>query len=223
MNKPGSVVRIALSLSAALLMTFGAMCAADEAKDEEGFVQPVRWQDAQRVEGGRASVAWKTARSSPRCAEPFVLRRQRRVDAAGIQRLRLQVRSDDHAGAATRAFTSTRNIQAVGFPQTGFEAQVNNSARRSGAHGSIITRRRISSRRPRTTNGSPRKSSSRGKKIKTSSNGKADSDYTEPEGKTGTMEMIDKGNVRISRLHDPKSVTYYRNIRVKPLPPEEAK
>jgi hypothetical protein len=47
-------------------------------------------------------------------------------------------------------------------------------------------------------------------------NGKKVIDYTEPEGVKGPRNKLATGSFAI-QAHDPKSVTYYRNLRVKPL------
>ncbi len=47
-------------------------------------------------------------------------------------------------------------------------------------------------------------------------NGKKVIDYTEPEGKEGTVKLS-HGTFAL-QAHDPKSVVYFRNIRVKRLP-----
>ena len=46
-------------------------------------------------------------------------------------------------------------------------------------------------------------------------NGKTVLDYTEPRGIKGDRK-INSGSFAL-QAHDPKSVTYYRNLRVKPL------
>ena len=56
----------------------------------------------------------------------------------------------------------------------------------------------------------------RGKTIKTYVNDKLIAEYTEPEGKTGTMEVIGKGTFAL-QAHDPRSKTFYKNLRVKRL------
>jgi hypothetical protein len=62
-----------------------------------------------------------------------------------------------------------------------------------------------------------------GNHVRSIVNGKTVVDYTQPEGgdpdrpKGMAGRVIDHGTFAIQG-HDPKSVTYYRNIRVKPLP-----
>ncbi len=104
------------------------------------------------------------------------------------------------------------------FPQTGFEAQVNNS------HGDPV---RTASIYHLVKNFKPPAKDNewfteeivvdaKKKTIKTYVNGKLIAEYTEPEGKTGALEVINKGTFAF-QAHDPKSTTYYKNIKVKPL------
>ena len=46
-------------------------------------------------------------------------------------------------------------------------------------------------------------------------NGKTVIDYTEPEGVKGTRKLS-KGSMAL-QAHDPQSVVYYRNLRIKSL------
>jgi hypothetical protein len=104
------------------------------------------------------------------------------------------------------------------FPQTGFEAQVNNS------HGDPV---RTASIYHLVKNfKAPAKDNewfteeiivdAKKKTITTLVNGKVIAEYTEPAGKTGKMEVIGKGTFAF-QAHDPKSTCYYKNIRVKKL------
>lgn len=109
--------------------------------------------------------------------------------------------------------------QDEGFPNTGFEAQVNNSHRDPVRTASIY-------HLVKNFN-APAKDNewfteeiivdAKAKTIKTIVNGKVIAEYTEPAGKTGKMEVIDKGTFAF-QAHDPKSTCYYKNIRVKRLP-----
>ena len=55
----------------------------------------------------------------------------------------------------------------------------------------------------------------KGRNIVVKINGKTVLDYTEPAGIKGTHK-ISSGSFAL-QAHDPKSVTYYRKLRVKPL------
>jgi hypothetical protein len=118
-------------------------------------------------------------------------------------------------GSNSGIYFHTR-YQAVGFPQIGFEAQVNNS------HGDPV---KTASIYHIVKNYVPPCNDNywfteeiivKGRNIKTLVNGKIICDYTEPEGVKGPMEKLDKGTFAF-QAHDPRSTTYYKNIKVKRL------
>ncbi|HEX3725249.1 MAG TPA: DUF1080 domain-containing protein [Pirellulales bacterium] len=120
-------------------------------------------------------------------------------------------------GSNSGIYFHTR-FQDGGWPQIGFEVQVNNSHGDPVKTGSIyhIVKNFVA----------PAKDNEwfteevivRGKNIVTKVNGKIICDYTEPPGVTGPMEKVDKGTFAL-QAHDAKSKTYYKNIMVKALPP----
>ena len=61
----------------------------------------------------------------------------------------------------------------------------------------------------------------RGQNIVTHINGKLVVDYTEPPG-VSASRRIGEGAIAL-QSHDPRSVTYYRNVRVKPLDDQPAR
>jgi len=104
------------------------------------------------------------------------------------------------------------------FPQTGFEAQVNNSHLDPVRTGSIYHLKKNFKTVAKDNEWFTQEIvvDAKKKNIKTYVNGKLVSDYTEPAGKTGRLEVIDKGTFAF-QAHDPRSTTYYKNIKVKPL------
>jgi hypothetical protein len=108
--------------------------------------------------------------------------------------------------------------QDEGFPQTGFEAQVNNSHRDPVRTGSIyhLVKNFKAPAKDNEWFTQEIVVDAKQKTIKTYVNGNLIAEYTEPEGKTGALEVIDKGTFAL-QAHDPKSTTYYKNIKVKPL------
>ena len=119
-------------------------------------------------------------------------------------------------GSNSGIYFHTR-YQVEGWPQIGFEAQVNNTHGDPVKTGSIyhIVKNYVP----------PAKDNEwfteeiivDGQNIVTKVNGKVICDYTEPEGVRGPMEKVNKGTFAF-QAHDPKSTTYYKNILVKPLP-----
>lgn len=108
------------------------------------------------------------------------------------------------------------------FPQTGFEAQVNNSHYDPVRTGSIYHLKKNFKSVAKDNEWFTQEIvvDAKAKTIKTYVNGELVSDYTEPAGKTGKMEVIGKGTVAL-QAHDPKSVVYYKNLKVKPIVDEE--
>jgi len=104
------------------------------------------------------------------------------------------------------------------FPQTGFEAQVNNSHLDPVRTGSIyhLVKNFKAPAKDNEWFTQEIVVDAKKKNIKTYVNGKLIADYTEPAGKTGALEVIGKGTFAL-QAHDPKSKTYYKNIKVKPL------
>jgi hypothetical protein len=104
------------------------------------------------------------------------------------------------------------------FPQTGFEAQVNNSHRDPVRTASIyhLVKNFVPPAKDNEWFTQEIVVDAKKKTIQTYVNGKLIAEYTEPEGKTGQLEVIDKGTFAF-QAHDPKSTTYYRKIQVKPL------
>ncbi|MEX0676349.1 MAG: DUF1080 domain-containing protein [Pirellulales bacterium] len=104
------------------------------------------------------------------------------------------------------------------FPQTGFEAQVNNSHRDPVRTASIyhLVKNYKAPAKDNEWFTEEIVVDAKTKNIKTFVNGQLIADYTEPEGKTGELEVIGKGTFAF-QAHDPKSTTYYKNIKVKRL------
>ncbi len=102
------------------------------------------------------------------------------------------------------------------FPNTGYECQVNQT------HGDLVKTGSIYNV---VKNFTPPAEDNvwytqeiivKGKSITLKINGKKLFEYVEPEGVTGTRRL-GKGSFAL-QAHDPKSVVYYRNLRVKPMP-----
>ena len=109
-------------------------------------------------------------------------------------------------------------FQESGFPQTGFEVQVNNSHGDPVRTGSIyhIVKNYVPPAKDNEWFTEEIKVDTKSSNIQTLVNGKIVCDYTEPPGLKGTMEVLDKGTFAL-QAHDPKSTTYYKNIKVKRL------
>jgi hypothetical protein len=106
--------------------------------------------------------------------------------------------------------------QETGFPSTGIESQVNITHRDPVKTGSLYNIIRLYETPAKSTEWYTQSISVKGQRIIVKVNDKVVIDYTQPEGVT-QQPCLGSGSFAI-QAHDPKSVTYYRNIRVKALP-----
>ena len=105
--------------------------------------------------------------------------------------------------------------QETGFPNTGYESQVNVSHGDPVKTGSLWGGVKLYETPAKDNKWWEQHIIVRGQNIVVKINGKTVLDYTEPKGVQGGRK-ISSGSFAL-QAHDPKSVIYYRNLRVKPL------
>ena len=105
--------------------------------------------------------------------------------------------------------------QETGFPGTGYESQVNVSHSDPVKTGSLWGVVKLFETPAKDNKWWEQHIIVRGQNIVVKINGKTVLDYTEPKGVQGGRK-ISSGSFAL-QAHDPKSVIYYRNWRVKPL------
>ena len=105
--------------------------------------------------------------------------------------------------------------QETGFPNTGYESQVNVSHGDPVKTGSLWGVVKLYETPAKDNKWWEQHIIVRGQNIVVKINGKTVLDYTEPKGVHGGRK-ISSGSFAL-QAHDPKSVIYYRNLRVKPL------
>ena len=105
--------------------------------------------------------------------------------------------------------------QETGFPPTGYERQVNVSHGDPVKTGSLWGVVKLYETPAKDNKWWEQHIIVRGQNIVVKINGKTVLDYTEPKGVQGGRK-ISSGSFAL-QAHDPKSVIYYRNLRVKPL------
>ncbi len=105
--------------------------------------------------------------------------------------------------------------QETGFPNTGYESQVNVSHGDPVKTGSLWGVVKLYETPAKDNKWWEQHIIVRGQNIVVKINGKTVLDYTEPKGVQGGRK-ISSGSFAL-QAHDPKSVIYYRNLRVKPL------
>ena len=105
--------------------------------------------------------------------------------------------------------------QKTGVPNTGYESQVNVSHGDPVKTGSLWGFVKLYETPAKDNKWWEQHIIVRGQNIVVKINGKTVLDYTEPKGVQGGRK-ISSGSFAL-QAHDPKSVIYYRNLRVKPL------
>jgi len=109
------------------------------------------------------------------------------------------------------------HYQASGFPKTGYESQVNVSHRDPVKTGSIYHWVKLYETPAQDNKWWKQTIIVEGKHVVVKIDDKQVADWTEPADVGNRLEKLGCGSFAL-QSHDPKSVTYYKNIRVKPLP-----
>jgi len=111
--------------------------------------------------------------------------------------------------------------QEEGWPEHGYEAQVNNSHEDWRRTGSLYAVEDVRESPAADNEWFDYHIIVRGKQITLIVNGVTTVDYTEPADPPRLPDMRERklshGTIAL-QAHDPRSVVYYRNIRIKPLP-----
>lgn len=105
--------------------------------------------------------------------------------------------------------------QETGWPAHGYESQVNVTHRDPVKTGSLYNTVKLFKTPAKDDQWWTHEIIVKGGQVVVKIDGETVVEYSEPEGKTGTVRL-GKGSFAL-QAHDPKSVVYYRNIRVKPL------
>lgn len=106
--------------------------------------------------------------------------------------------------------------QDTGWPEHGYESQVNQTQSDPVKSGSLYNVIKLYDSPAKDNQWYKHRIRVQGKNIRIRINGKLVIDYTEPKGVTETRKLS-KGTIAL-QSHDPKSVVYYRNLRIRPLP-----
>jgi hypothetical protein len=134
--------------------------------------------------------------------------------------LKLEVQTEPGANSGVYFHTA---FQETGWPEKGYEAQVNNSHedwRRTGSLYAVEDAKETLVRDGEWWEYSIRVE---GRRIVLAVNGKPTVDYTEPEGFVREEQpgrVLSSGTFAL-QCHDPKSIVRFRHIRVRPLPDRE--
>lgn len=132
--------------------------------------------------------------------------------------LKLEVMTKPGANSGVYFHTE---YQEEGWPDKGYEAQVNNSQEDWRRTGSLYAVEDVRDSPAKDNEWFEYDITVRGQQITLKVNGETTVDYTEPDDPPHLAEMpgrkLSSGTIAL-QAHDPGSTVYYRNIRVKPLP-----
>jgi hypothetical protein len=118
-------------------------------------------------------------------------------------------------GSNSGIFFHTKYVPE-GWPKQGYECQVNNTHGDTVKTGSLYDTKKIYKTAAQDNKWWTQEIIVRGKRVVVKVDGKTVLDYTEPEGKTGTLKL-GKGLFAL-QAHDPKSEVRFKNIKIRPLP-----
>lgn len=200
------------------LLTALPPASGDDGGAEAGWVQ--LW-DGKSFKGWKASEnrdSWKIEDGVIVCHGPrshlFYV-----GDQAPFKNFELRVDVKTTPGSNSGIYFHTR-YQDQGWPKYGYEAQVNNSHRDPKRTGSLYGVVNVLKAPAKDNEWFTETIIVRGRRIIIKVNDKVVVDYTEPEGKQPGKDFtrkLDQGTFAL-QAHDPDSVVYYKNIRVKKLP-----
>lgn len=131
-------------------------------------------------------------------------------------KMQVMTRANSNSGV----YFHTR-FQQKGFPDDGFEVQVNNSHRDWKRTAGLYDIKDTAATFVKDNEWFELSVTVEGKHVITQINGQTIIDYTEPEGAAapeGHPGRLISGGTFAFQAHDPKSVVYYKDIVVRPLP-----
>ena len=113
------------------------------------------------------------------------------------------------------------DFQPEGWPRWGYEVQVNQTHTDTIKSGSLYGVEKVTESPAKDNEWYKTNIKVEGKHVVVTVNGKQVIDFTEPEDKPAFSDQFDRRIIRGTfclQAHDPKSVVYFRNIRVRRLP-----
>lgn len=221
LSRAKSTVIVLLALSSFGTVPNSAM-AADDAGSDDGWIvlfdghsldgwSPSEHKDSFKVEDG-AIVAGGGGRSHLFYSGP--------VQNHVFKNFELKLEAKTEPGANSGVYFHTE-YQESGWPNKGYEAQVNNSQADWRRTGSLYAVEDIRQSPVEDGEWFEYDIIVRGKQITLKINGETTVDYTEPENPPLLEDMrerkLSSGTIAL-QAHDPSCTVYYRNIRIKPLP-----
>jgi hypothetical protein len=209
-----------LALLSAALLSIPLLALAQDKADEKGFVS---------LFDGKSLAGWKVNESpeSVKVEDGKIVTNGKRAhlfydgdvakhDFKNFQ-LKLDVMTKANSNAGVYFHTE---FQKDGWPQKGFECQVNNSYKSDPRKtGSLYAVKDVKDDIVKDDEWFEYDITVQGKKVELRVNGKLVNEWTQPddyENKGQPARKIDRGTFAL-QAHDPGSTVYFKNIRVKPL------
>ncbi len=206
-----------LLVIAAILTLFGVSGNAEDKKDDDGFVS---------LTDGKSFKGWKINENEKSWSfedGAFKANGDRSHlfyvgDEKPFVNFELKVDCLTKQGSNGGIYFHTK-YQETGWPKYGFESQVNNTHGDPKKTGGLYGVDDVKDSAAQDDKWWTQHIIVKGKKITVKIDGKTVVDYTEPDGKEAGKDftrVVDKGTFAL-QAHDPKSVVYFKNIRVKRL------
>ncbi len=207
-----------LTLVACLPLVAVAKDKADgKAKTEEGFVSLF---DGKTLDGWKASENkdsctvkdGKLCIGGPRSHLFYV----GDVNGGNFKNFELKCEVMTTPGSNSGIYFHTKYLES-GWPNKGYEAQINNTHSDPKKTGGLYAVQDVFEAPAKDNEWFDYDITVKGKTITIKINGKTTVDYTEPADLNRPERQLDSGTFAF-QAHDPKSMVYIRNVRVKVLP-----
>lgn len=207
-----------LALVACLPLAAVAKDKADgKAKTEEGFVSLF---DGKTLDGWKASENkdsctvkdGKMCIGGPRSHLFYV----GDVNGGNFKNFELKCEVMTTPGSNSGIYFHTKYLEE-GWPNKGYEAQINNTHSDPKKTGGLYAVQDVFEAPAKDNEWFDYDITVKGKSITIKINGKTTVDYTEPDDLDRPERQLDSGTFAF-QAHDPKSMVYIRNVRVKVLP-----
>jgi hypothetical protein len=201
------------ALAVASLVLSSPCFAADDESAEDGWIQ---------MFDGKTLDGWKASEDGPdnwKVEDGAIVGRGSRGhlyytggDFKNFE-LRIEVKTEEKTNSGIYFHTK---YQANGWPEQGYESQVNNTGGDPVKTGSVYNAVKVFTSAAEDDKWWTQTIIVRGKAVTTKIDGKTLFEFVEPEGAVGPRRLSE-GTFALQQ-HDPGSVIRYRNIRVRKLP-----
>jgi hypothetical protein len=202
---------LALCLVAALLLAGSTLPAADDSKSEDGWISLFNGTDLTGWKiGDKSTGQWEVKDGQIVAQGP----RSHLFTEQEFKNFEFKAEVKTTPGSNSGIYFHTK-YQETGWPDHGYESQVNVTHGDPVKTGSIYNVVKLYETPAQDNEWYTHHIIVKGRNVVVKINGKTVIDFVEPEGVRGPRRLS-QGSFAL-QAHDPRSVTYYRNIRVKPL------